>query len=121
MIVTCASCLTKFNLDDSKISLKGTKVRCSRCQYIFFVASPLDQKEETEESIESFAKYHKELFKPEGKEGAEEHFEAFTKNHKELFKPEEKEEAEQSFEAYAKDHKELFKTEKKEEHFPEFY
>jgi len=112
--------LTKFNLDDSKISLKGTKVRCSRCQYIFFVASPLDQKGEGEENIESFAKYHKELFTPEGKEGAEESFETFTKNHKELFKPEEKEEAEQSFEAYAKDHKELFKTKKEEEEFPEF-
>ena len=120
MIITCASCLTKFNLDDSKISLKGAKVRCSRCQYVFFVTSPLDQKEENEESFESFAKYHKELFKPGEKEEAGESFEVFKKTHKELLKPKEKEEVGESFEAFTKYHKEMFKPEKTEEEFPEF-
>ena len=61
MIVTCASCLTKFNLDDSRISPKGVKVRCSRCQHVFLVVLPPDSKEEVIEDFESFAKYHEDL------------------------------------------------------------
>ena len=61
MIVTCASCLTKFNLDDARISPKGVKVRCSRCQHVFLVVLPPDSKEEVIEDFESFAKYHEDL------------------------------------------------------------
>ncbi len=68
MIITCASCLTKFNLDDSKISDKGAKVRCSRCQHVFYVARPPETKEEVIEDLESFAKYHEELMEPSQKE-----------------------------------------------------
>jgi predicted Zn finger-like uncharacterized protein len=68
MIITCASCLTKFNLDDSKISGKGAKVRCSRCQHIFNVAPPPETKEEVIENFESFAKHHEELMEPGQKE-----------------------------------------------------
>jgi predicted Zn finger-like uncharacterized protein len=68
MIVTCASCLTKFNLDDSKILDKGAKVRCSRCQHIFYVTRPPETKEEIIEDLESFAKYHEELMEPGQKE-----------------------------------------------------
>jgi predicted Zn finger-like uncharacterized protein len=64
MIVTCASCLTKFNLDDSKIAGKGTKVRCSRCKHIFYVTPPPETKDEVVEKFESFAKYHEELMEP---------------------------------------------------------
>jgi len=120
MIVTCASCLTKFNLDDSRIPSKGTNVRCSRCRHVFYVVPPPDQKEEADESFESFTKQHKELFKPGEKEEADESFESFTKQHKELFKPGEKKEADESFESFAKQHKELFKPGEKEEEFPEF-
>jgi len=67
MIVTCASCLAKFNLDDSRISGKGAKVRCSRCQHVFYVAPP-EKKEEIIENFESFAKYHEELMEPGQKE-----------------------------------------------------
>jgi predicted Zn finger-like uncharacterized protein len=67
MIVTCASCLTKFNLDESKIPARGAKVRCSRCKHIFFVAPPDAPKEEIVEDFESFAKAHKELIEPESK------------------------------------------------------
>ena len=42
MIVTCASCMTKFSLDESKIPAKGAKVRCSKCQHVFFVAPPTE-------------------------------------------------------------------------------
>jgi predicted Zn finger-like uncharacterized protein len=68
MIVTCASCLTKFNLDNSRIPSKGTKVRCSRCQHVFYVVPPPETKEEIVESFESFAKYHEELMEPSPKE-----------------------------------------------------
>lgn len=61
MIVTCASCLTKFNLDDSRVSPDGVKVRCSRCKHVFYVAPPPESKEEVIENLESFAKYHAEL------------------------------------------------------------
>ena len=68
MIITCASCLTKFNLDDSKILGKGAKVRCSRCQNIFYVTRPPETKEEIIEDLESCAKYHEELMEPGQKE-----------------------------------------------------
>jgi predicted Zn finger-like uncharacterized protein len=67
MIVTCASCLTKFNLDESKIPGKGAKVRCSRCKHVFFVAPPVTPKEEVVEDFESFAKAHQELIEPGAK------------------------------------------------------
>jgi predicted Zn finger-like uncharacterized protein len=67
MIITCASCLTKFNLDDSRISPKGVKVRCSRCKHVFYVVPPPETKEEIIEGAESFAKYHEDLMGPVGK------------------------------------------------------
>jgi len=68
MIVTCASCLTKYQLDDSRISEKGAKVRCSRCKHVFYVVLPPETKEEVTENFESFAKYHEELIVKEPKE-----------------------------------------------------
>ena len=64
MIITCASCLTKFNLDDSRISAKGVKVRCSRCKHVFYVVPPPETKEEIIEDFQSFAKYHEDLIEP---------------------------------------------------------
>ena len=64
MIVTCASCLTKFSLDDSKIPPQGAKVRCSRCQHVFQVVPPSPIDEETVEDFESFAKSHEEVIAP---------------------------------------------------------
>jgi predicted Zn finger-like uncharacterized protein len=64
MIITCASCLTKFNLDDSRISAKGVKVRCSRCKHVFYVVPPPETKEEIIEDFQSFAKYHEDLIGP---------------------------------------------------------
>ena len=65
MIVTCGSCLTKFRLDDSKISTKGTKVRCSRCQHTFLVMPPPVTKGEILEDFESFARCHETLIEPD--------------------------------------------------------
>jgi predicted Zn finger-like uncharacterized protein len=66
MIVTCASCLTKFSLDESRIPAKGAKVRCSRCQHVFFIVPPTESNEEHEpfEDFETFAKQHEELIEP---------------------------------------------------------
>jgi predicted Zn finger-like uncharacterized protein len=69
MIITCASCLTKFNLDDSRIPPKGVKVRCSRCHHVFYVVPPPETKEEVMEDFESFAKFHEDLIMP-GEESA---------------------------------------------------
>jgi predicted Zn finger-like uncharacterized protein len=64
MIITCASCLTKFNLDDSRIPAKGAKVRCSRCRHTFYVAPPSGPKPETSQEPEPFAKGHEEVSAP---------------------------------------------------------
>jgi predicted Zn finger-like uncharacterized protein len=72
MIVTCASCLTKFNLDESKIPAKGAKVRCSRCQHVFLVTPPQETKEEIQENFKSFVKHHEELIVGSGPKGVEE-------------------------------------------------
>jgi predicted Zn finger-like uncharacterized protein len=42
MIVTCESCKTKFELDPARIKGVGSKVRCSRCKHIFYVAKDVD-------------------------------------------------------------------------------
>ena len=94
MIVTCASCLTKFNLEDSKIPARGAKVRCSRCKHVFFVPPPGPDKEEIVENFESFAKRHEEgIGRPEKKgepplpplEEEEEEIPSFEEEEKSLF------------------------------------
>jgi len=70
MIITCTSCMTKFNLDDSKIPKTGSKVRCSRCKHVFHVAFPPESQEQVIESFESFVKYHEDLMEP-GKKAEE--------------------------------------------------
>ncbi|MBI5070185.1 MAG: zinc-ribbon domain-containing protein [Deltaproteobacteria bacterium] len=37
MIVTCASCQTRFRIADEKIGPRGAKVRCGRCKALFVV------------------------------------------------------------------------------------
>ena len=77
MIVTCASCMTKFSLDESKIPAKGAKVRCSKCQHVFFVTPPTEppseplpeppaklKEEEPTEDFESFIKSQEEFAEP---------------------------------------------------------
>jgi predicted Zn finger-like uncharacterized protein len=94
MVVTCASCLTKFNLDDSRIPAKGVKVRCSRCKHTFYVVLPPESKEEVIEDAESFAKYHEDLIESgEGKKEAPPQVKVEAE--KALPKEEEKEEKEE--------------------------
>lgn len=51
MIVTCASCLTKFHLDDARIPPKGAKVRCSRCKHVFFITPPVEGSAKTPQAL----------------------------------------------------------------------
>jgi hypothetical protein len=103
-------------LDDSRIPAKGTKVRCSRCQHVFFIVPPQETKEEADENFESFAKYYREeLSGPEEKGGGDEKFESFLKPKKELPKPAEKEEEFPEFTAPIEFEKEPRAAEEKEE------
>jgi predicted Zn finger-like uncharacterized protein len=70
--------MTKFSLDESKIPAKGAKVRCSKCQNVFFVVPPTEpppeslpelppkprEEEEPMEDFESFIKSQKEFAEP---------------------------------------------------------
>ncbi|MGD8367108.1 MAG: DUF3426 domain-containing protein [Desulfobacterales bacterium] len=40
MIITCEQCNTAFNLDESVLKPSGSKVRCSKCRYIFTAFPP---------------------------------------------------------------------------------
>ncbi len=40
MLIKCPECTTTYNLDASKITPEGSKVRCSRCKHIFTVVGP---------------------------------------------------------------------------------
>ena len=44
MIVKCERCQTKFKIPDDKVTDKGVKVRCTKCQHTFRVnrAGPVD-------------------------------------------------------------------------------
>jgi len=111
MIVTCASCLTKFNLEDSKIPARGAKVRCSRCKHVFFVPPPGPAKEEIVEDFESFSKRHEEGIGRLGKKGEpplppleeeEEEIPSFEEEEKSLFAEEQPPKPEKRVEVMAR-------------------
>lgn len=85
MIVTCTSCMTKFSLDESRIPAKGAKVRCSKCQHVFFVTPPTESP--TEPAIEPAPEPTPELPAAPGDEGPMEDFESFMKSQEELAEP----------------------------------
>ncbi len=87
MIVQCERCEAKYNLEDSKITPEGVKVRCAKCQHIFAVtpasaipaAPPTPPSPPTPptpepaggdflEDFESFEKFHKDLMDTPGPE-----------------------------------------------------
>src|SRR4030043_493688 len=71
MIVLCDKCKTEYNLNDAKVRPGETKVRCSRCQYVFTIPHPLTLNEEeivgaTEErSEDAFIKEWTKEFTPQ--------------------------------------------------------
>ncbi|MBI5048862.1 MAG: zinc-ribbon domain-containing protein [Deltaproteobacteria bacterium] len=54
MIVQCDVCKTKFRLDDSKVTAKGVKVRCTKCQNIFVVMPAPGPEEAAPKQEETF-------------------------------------------------------------------
>jgi len=42
MIIQCQNCKTKFKLEDDKIKVTGSRVKCSKCSNIFVVYKPAD-------------------------------------------------------------------------------
>ncbi len=77
MIVECEVCQTKYNLENSKITAQGVKVRCVKCQNIFSVTPPSATPptppspptpsppepagDDFLQDFESFEKFHKDL------------------------------------------------------------
>jgi len=51
VIVTCESCETQFQLDDTKVPETGIRVRCSRCKHAFFVESPRARDQDRADSL----------------------------------------------------------------------
>jgi predicted Zn finger-like uncharacterized protein len=73
MIVQCEQCQTKYNVEDSKITPQGVRVRCAKCQTVFAVKPPQappppppTEGEDFLEDFESFEKFHKGLMETPG-------------------------------------------------------
>jgi len=45
MIIRCDQCKTRFRLDDSKVTVSGVRVRCSKCKHTFVVRKDVDEEE----------------------------------------------------------------------------
>ena len=52
MLISCDSCDTTFNLDESLLKPTGSKVRCSNCQSIFVVYPPVPSVEIVDDDIQ---------------------------------------------------------------------
>lgn len=66
MIIQCDRCSTKFRLDDAKVSERGVKVRCTKCQNVFIVTPPPTPPEEAH--IEEITGAQAPAYPPSGKE-----------------------------------------------------
>ncbi len=51
MIIKCEQCQTKFRLDDSKVTDKGAKVRCTKCKHVFTVHKQQPEPEAEEQAF----------------------------------------------------------------------
>ena len=45
MIIQCEKCQTRFRLDDSRVTDKGVKVRCTKCKHVFRVQKEMPEEE----------------------------------------------------------------------------
>jgi len=64
MIVRCPSCKTVCKIDDSRVTLKGVRIRCPKCQYIFSVKKD-DQAEDPTAKIQDLHKDMPAIMKDE--------------------------------------------------------
>lgn len=71
MVIQCDKCQTKFRLDDSKVTDKGIKVRCTKCQNVFVVAPPEPQTQPETASAPPAAPAGKEAAPPSQSQGEE--------------------------------------------------
>jgi predicted Zn finger-like uncharacterized protein len=55
MIVTCPQCQTRFRIPDDRVTVKGVKVRCTRCRHTFRVSRPADPPEATQDPFAQFS------------------------------------------------------------------
>ena len=75
MIVQCERCQTKYNIEDSKITPRGVRVRCAKCKHVFAAKPPQappppppTEGEDFLQDFESFEKFHKDLMETPGPE-----------------------------------------------------
>jgi predicted Zn finger-like uncharacterized protein len=81
MIVQCEICQTKYNIEDSKITPQGVRVRCAKCKHIFSAKpsslpppppppppTPEPVGDDFLQDFESFEKFHKDLLDTPGLE-----------------------------------------------------
>ncbi|MDF1563699.1 MAG: zinc-ribbon domain-containing protein, partial [Deltaproteobacteria bacterium] len=45
MIIQCDKCKARFKLADDKISPKGVRVRCTKCEHTFVVRRAIEEQE----------------------------------------------------------------------------
>ncbi|MDY0040662.1 MAG: zinc-ribbon domain-containing protein [Desulforhabdus sp.] len=64
MIVSCEACKTKFRLDPSRLKGDKSKVRCSRCGYVFTVQRPQEEVLLKVDLSEQDLTFEEELTKP---------------------------------------------------------
>lgn len=55
MIIQCDRCSTKFKIDDAKVTKKGVRVKCKKCEHIFVVKRPQESFEELRIDEDLFA------------------------------------------------------------------
>ena len=51
MIIQCEKCQTRFRLDDSRVTDKGVKVRCTKCKHVFKVPKEVPAAESSEPEV----------------------------------------------------------------------
>jgi predicted Zn finger-like uncharacterized protein len=57
MLIQCPNCDTKYNLSESVIGPDGAKVRCIRCDHVFFAAPPGAEPLKSDQSQEQAGEY----------------------------------------------------------------
>lgn len=68
MVVICEKCDTRFRLADDKVTEKGVKVRCSKCQHTFLVKKATAGGEEAHQAASPPAPFPPEQSPPSGPE-----------------------------------------------------
>jgi len=57
VIIECENCHTKFRLDPSEIKERGSRIRCSKCDHLFFIERPVNPSTSTIRHISHLGKF----------------------------------------------------------------